>query len=60
MTDTHALIFASYALAIVALVLIVALWVDRRLNAKYPRLIDTAVWCMLGAVVVAIAGRVLP
>jgi hypothetical protein len=50
---------AAYALAVVALVLIVALWADRRLHAKYPRLLDTAVWCIIGAVVVAIAGRVL-
>jgi hypothetical protein len=59
MTDTYALILASYALATVALVLIVALWADRRLHANYPRLLDTAIWCLLGAIVVAIVGRVL-
>ena len=60
MSDHMTLIIASYTLATIALVLIIALWVYRRLMAKYPRLLSTAVWCMIGAVVAAIVAEVHP
>lgn len=59
MIDTHALIFGSYALATVAVFIISMLVFDSVLRAKYPRLLDTAIWCFVGAVVLAIAEAVL-
>ena len=53
--DTYALIVASYALAIVAMFIISMITVDSVLRAEYPRAIDTAIWCLLGALALAIA-----
>ena len=60
MTDHETLITASFALAMLALALISALWMDRRLMAKYPRLLSTAGWCMIGAGVAAIVAEAHP
>lgn len=59
MTDTQTLIFAAYALVMLAVVLIVALWLSKPLRAKHPRLLSLAVWCLLGALTLAIAKVVL-
>ena len=59
MKDTHALIFGSYALATIAVFIISMLVFDSVLRAKYPRLLDTAIWCLLGALALAIAEAVL-
>jgi hypothetical protein len=59
MTDTHTLILAAYVLTAVSVGIISILVFDRVIRAKYPRLLDVAVWCMLGALTLAIAEVVL-
>ena len=59
MNDTYALILAAYVLTAVSVGIISILTFDRVLRAKYPRLLDVAVWCMLGALTLAIAEVVL-
>jgi hypothetical protein len=59
MTDTHTLILAAYVLTAVSVGIISILVFDRVIRAKYPRLLDVAVWCMLGALTLAITEVVL-
>jgi hypothetical protein len=54
-TDTHTLILAAYVLTAVSVGIISMLTFDRVIRAKYPRLLDTAIWCLLGALTLAIA-----
>jgi hypothetical protein len=55
MSYTYALILTAYALATVAVFIISMLTFDRVIRAKYPRLLDTAIWCLFGALTLAIA-----
>lgn len=58
--DHSMLIGASFALALIALALIAALWADRRIYARYPKLLSLAVWCMIAAVTAMIVAEAAP
>lgn len=52
--DSLTLILTSYALTAVSVFILYMYAFNPVLRVKYPRLLDTAVWCFVGAVVLVV------